>query len=111
MPTINTRTSMATATSATPLSGNQYEYLPFNAMVEIGISSNVNLVLATVFSGSDLLLQEGPVQLGTVDFLPKYPDDFSLTDVASAGDRLSINLRNTNAGTAVVMCSVKLTPI
>ena len=111
MPSINTRTSIATGLAATPLVGNQYEFLPFPAMVEIGIVTHVNLVLATVYSGSDLLLQEGPVQLATIDFAPKYPDDFQLTDVAEERDRLSILLRNTNAGTAVVMCTVKITPL
>jgi hypothetical protein len=111
VPTINTRSVITTGLAATPLVGNQYEILPFPAMVEIGIVSNVNLVLATVYSGSDLLQQEGPVQLATVDFLPKYPDDYGLTDVADERDRLSILLRNTNAGTATVICSVKITPL
>lgn len=111
MPLINIRTSMATATSATPLAGSQYEYLPFNALVEIGITSSVNLVLATVSSGSDILSEEGPVTLGTADIFPRYPDEFTLQDVAAAGDRLKVALRNTNAGTAVVMTSVRITPI
>jgi hypothetical protein len=110
MPRIQTRTSMATNTSATPLVGNQYEYLPWDSMVEIGVNANVNLVLATIYSGSDLLLDEGTVTLGTVDIGPKYPDDF-FSDVAAAGERISVKLRNTNAGTAVVMTTVNLTPI
>lgn len=111
MPIINVRSSVATGASAQPLSGSQYEYLPFNALVEIGVTSNVNLVLATVSSGSDILMEEGPVTLGTADVFPKYPDEYTLQDVAAAGDRLKVAIRNTNAGTATVMTSVRITPI
>jgi len=111
MPIINVRNSVATGASVNPLSGSQYEYLPFNALVEIGVTANVNLVLATVSSGSDILMEEGPVTLGTADVFPKYPDEYTLQDVAAAGDRLKVNIRNTNAGTAVIMTSVRITPI
>ena len=111
MPIINVRNSITSGASANPLSGSQYEYLPFNALVEIGITASVNLVQATVSSGSDILSEEGPVTLGTADVFPRYPDEYTLQDVAAAGDRLKINLRNTNAGTAVVMTSVRITPI
>jgi len=43
--------------------------------------------------------------------MPKYPDDFQLTDVAEERDRLSVLLRNTNAGTATVLITVKITPL
>jgi hypothetical protein len=111
MPIINVRNSIATGASAQPLAGSQYEYLPFNAMVEVGITSSVNLVLATVSSGSDILQEESNVTLGTADVFPRYPDEYTLQDVAAAGDRLKVNLRNTNAGAAVVMTSVRITPI
>lgn len=111
MPIINVKSSVTTGASAQPLNGSQYEYLPFNALVEVGITSSVNAVLATVSSGSDILQEEGPVTLGTADVFPRYPDEYTLQDVAAAGDRLKINIRNTNAGTAQVMTSVRITPI
>lgn len=111
MPIINVTSSIAAGASANPLSGSQYEYLPFNALVEVGITSNVNAVLATVSSGSDILQEEAPVTVGTADVFPKYPDEYTLQDVAAAGDRLKVSLRNTNAGTATVMTSVRITPI
>lgn len=111
MPIINVRTVLALNSTATPLVGSQYEYLPFNASVEIGINTDATGVLATVYSGSDLLLQEGPIMLGTINILPKYPDDFFLQDIAAAGERLSILLRDTSGAQRIVMTSVKLTPI
>ena len=37
MPTIRRTTVLAANATANPLQGSQYEYLPFNAMVEIAI--------------------------------------------------------------------------
>lgn len=112
MPVIQTRTTMTANGTATPLSGSQYEFLPFNARVEIAIqASAVNQVVATVYSGSDVLMEEGQVQQGTTGVLPKYPDDFFLVDDALAGDRLSIRLRETAGATPVVMAIVRITPL
>jgi hypothetical protein len=111
LPTIVKRTALAANGTASPLAGEQYEYLPFDAQVEIAISSDANGVLATVYSGTDLLQKEGPVQLGTINVMPKYPDDFFLTDVAAAGEKLTIDLRDTSAAARVVMTVVRLTPI
>jgi len=111
MPTIAVRTSLGASSTATPLSGNQYEYLPFDAFVEFGITADATGVLATVYSGSDVLMEEGPVILGSaINVGPRYPDDFFLQDEAVAGDRLSVRLRDTSAATRVVMTTVKITP-
>lgn len=111
MPLISQRVVMTASGTANPLAGSQYEFLPFDASVEIAIQADATGVLASVFSGSDVLMQEGPVQVGTINIMPKYPDDFFLTDVAAAGERLSILLRDTSAAVRTVMVAVKLTPI
>lgn len=111
MPVIQTQTTMTANGTATPLQGNQYEYLPFDALVEIAIlASAVSQVKATVYSGADVLMEEGPVQTGTSGTMPKYPDDFYLVDQALAGDRLSIRLREIAGATPVVTCVVRITP-
>ncbi len=111
MPTLVVRTALAASGTATPLSGSQYEYLPFPALVEIGISTDATGVLATVSSGPDILQEEGPVQVGTINVQPKYPDDFYLRDEAAPGDRLKIGLRDTSAAARVVMTVVNITPL
>lgn len=111
MPSITKRTVMVANGTAAPLSGEQYEFLPFDASVEVAIQADATGVLATVYSGSDVLQQEGPVQLGTINVQPKYPDDFALQDIAAAGERLSILLRDTSGAARTVMTVVKLTPI
>lgn len=106
------RTTMTANGTATPLSGSQYEFLPFNARIEMAIqSSTVNSVVATVYSGSDVLMEEAAIQSGTSGVLPKYPDDFYLVDDALAGDRLQVKLRETAGTTPVVMTVVRITPI
>lgn len=109
MPTISRQTSMATGTTATPLSGDQFEFLENNAHVEIGIVADVASVSATVTVGSDLLQSDGPVQQKATPPLVTYPDDFMLTDDALAGSRIVVLLRNANAGTALVGTKVRIT--
>jgi hypothetical protein len=111
MPVISVRTALGASSTATPLSGSQYEYLPFDAFVEFGIVADAVGVLATVISGSDVLMEEGPVILGSaINVMPRYPDDYLLNDDAVAGDRLSVRLRDTSAAARVVLTVCKITP-
>jgi len=111
MPVLPIRTVLAANGTATPLSGSQYEYVPFAARVEIGISTDATGVLATVSSGPDILQEEGPVQVGTINVQPKYPDDFYLVDEAAPGDRLKVGLRDTSGAQRIVMTVVRLTAL
>jgi len=111
MPTITVRTALAASATATPLSGSQYEFLPFPARVEIGIAADATGVLATVSSGPDILQEEGPTSVKTINIPPVYPDDFTLEDEAAAGDRLKVGLRDTSGAARVVMTTVRITPL
>lgn len=107
-----------------PLQGNQYEYLPFPARVEFAIvghdgteAGQTALVRATVFSGSDILQQAGPITDKSAVTAQSqnavYPDDFLLDDVAAAGERLSVQLDvpPSVSGDAVFDTVVKITPL
>jgi hypothetical protein len=111
MPMIQVRTVLAANSTAQPLTGNQYEYIPWPCLVEAAVLTDATGVLATVASGPDILQEEGPVQVGTINVQGKYPDDFHLSDTAAPGDRLKINLRDTSGAQRIVMTSVKLTPL
>jgi len=125
MPTIRVRNTAATgAITVFPLQGNQYEYLPFNARVEFAIVGHdgatggvVNSARATVFSGSDILQQQGPITDKSAVTAQSqdavYPDDFLLDDVAAAGERLSVQLDIPADVTfdAVFDTVVKITPL
>ena len=111
MPTIRaTTTNIPANSTAFPLQGNQYEYLPFNALVEFAIVSNASTILATVYSGSDVLQQSGAVTTKATS--PLYPDDFLLSDVAMAGERISVELRETGGiATTDIETVVRITPL
>jgi len=125
MPTIRVR-NIAEAGSITvfPLQGNQYEYLPFNARVEFAIVGHdggtagvVSAARATVFSGSDILQQQGPITDKSAVTAQSqdavYPDDFLLDDVAAAGERLSVQLDIPSDTTfdSIFDTVVKITPL
>jgi hypothetical protein len=93
------------------LAGSLYEYLPFPAYIEIGITGSATGLLATINSGPDTLMEEGDVTTGTAGLLPKYPDDFHLTDDAAVQDRLKIALRNPTGGTITANVAVRITPL
>ena len=111
MPTIRvTTTNLAANAQAFPLQGNQYEFLPFNARVEFAIVANAAGIDVTVYSGSDVLQQNGPATVKATP--PLYPDDFLLDDVAMAGERLNVILRETaGVATTDIETVVKITPI
>lgn len=111
MPTITVRTALGANGVATPLSGSQYEFLPFPARVEFGICADATGVLATVASGPDILQEEGPVIVKAINVKPVYPDDFELDDEAASGDRLKVSVRDTSGAARVVFTTVRITPI
>lgn len=108
MPFVPKRIVLAANSTASALTDDQFEYLPYNAVVEFALLADATGVLATVFSGSDLLMDEGPVAIGTINVFPKYPDDYHLTDVAAGGERLKIRLRDTSGAQRIVMVGVRI---
>lgn len=111
MPTTLVRTALGALGTAKPLAGTTYEFLKFPALVEIGIVTDATGVLASVSSGPDILMEEGPVQIRAINVAPVNPDDFLLTDEAAPGDRINVTLRDTSGAARVVMTAVKITPL
>lgn len=112
MPTIRVSTvNIPANATAFPLQGNQYEYLPFPARVEFAVVANAATISVTIFSGSDVLQQDGPV-ISKAALLTVYPDDFLCDDVAAAGERLNVILRETGGvATTDIETTVKITPL
>jgi hypothetical protein len=113
MPTIQNRVSVAAATTIdNVLSGSQYEFLPFNAALEFGLVGDANAtdLRLDVYSGQDVLLENS--EPSSLARMPVYPDDFNLTDVAAAGERIKIRVRNSNAGAArTLFFALRINPI
>ena len=112
MPSINKRFSMATGTTVdNALANSQYEFAPFDGTIEVGIFADKNLVTTAIFSGPDVLAEPGSaVPFGAAEALPVYPDHYPWEDEVAQGDRLKIQLVNSNAGTALVNVILRMTP-
>jgi hypothetical protein len=111
VPFIGKRIALSASTTVSALADDQFEYLPYDALVQFALSADATGVLMTIFSGGDLLMDEGPVPIGTINVFPKYPDDYHLEDVAAGGERLKIRLRDTSGAARVVMVGVRISQI
>ena len=112
MPTIRRTTVLAANATANPLQGSQYEYLPFNAMVEIACLAIADSVAqASVFSGSDVLLQNEVVDGLALAVPIQYPENFEISDVAAAGERLGVTITDISGAGTTVRTVVRITPV
>src|SRR5713226_8576530 len=86
-----------------PLSGWQYEFLPWPAQIILLLrSTDVNL-RATVYTGSETIQERAPIQAGgTAGFTPSELNTAPITWIAAAGDRIKVVIDNTTAGTPTV---------
>jgi hypothetical protein len=111
MPTISGVTPIAAgASNPNVLSGSAYEFLQSPARVDFGLVGDAAGELrVTVQSGSDVLLEESPISRAAR--VPVWPDDFSLSDLALAGDRLKVQARNTGVASNNLFWTVRITPL
>ena len=111
-PLIKTNTTVAANATAFPWQGNQYEFLPFDAAVSIALLADAgDVFIASVFSGSDVLLQSSPIDALAVATPITYPDDYSLQDVAAAGERLGCDVTEGAAAISIVRTAVQIIPL
>lgn len=113
MPLIQGNISIAAnAVNDNVLAGSQFEFLPYDAQLEFGLNGDANGadLRVDVYSGQDVLLENAP--MSAQNRIPVYPDDFSLTDVAGAGERIKVRVRNTSGAAArSLLYSVRITPL
>jgi hypothetical protein len=111
MPMMQGTTSIAGLTvNDNILSGSQWEFLPYNARLEFGLVGDANAadLRVDVYSGQDVILENAPPS--AQNRIPIYPDDFTLTDFAAAGERLKIRVRNTNAAARSINFCIRISP-
>jgi hypothetical protein len=112
MPTVKRTSTLVANGVAFPLQGSQYEYLPFDALIQAAIRADTgDVAVATMFSGTDLLLEESPVDERALTEPIIFPDDYDIQDVAAAGERIGITIRETAGAAAVVRTVVRITPL
>lgn len=113
MPTIQSKATIAAgAVNDNVLTGSQFEFLPYNAFLEFGLVGDATHgadLRLDVYSGQDTLAENmTPSVAGRA---PVYPDDFTLNDVAGAGERIKVRVRNVGANPADLNYSVRITPV
>jgi len=91
------------------LSGSQFEFLPYDASLSFAINGSANGLLSDVYSGQDVLAENFSVN--SANRVPINPDDFLLHDVAAAGERIKVRVRNPTAGPLTVFYAVVITPV
>lgn len=94
------------------LAGSQWEFLPYDARIDFGLNGDANGgdLRIDVYSGGDVVAENlvPSVQNRT----PVWPDDFPLNDVAAAGERLKVRVRNTSAAAArTIFFSIRISPL
>lgn len=128
MPTIRRRTvftaGVPSGAGLYPITGSQYEYLPFDAEVEFAVVATptedtdvgVANIEASIYSGSDVLQQQDAVTVKPIGALAapiSRRDDFLVSDVAAAGERISVELSSPPAdatSNGIVETCVIITP-
>lgn len=116
MSQISVRTVLPANTQVNALSGTQYEFLPpgmfpRGAFVEFGTTADATGVLRTVQTGSDVVEEESPVNLGTINVQPVYPDHFTLNDLVGPGEKINVKLRDTSGVQRTIMTVVRFTAL
>lgn len=104
MPQLPFSTSLAAnALAVNPISGWQYEYLPWPAQVIVLMRATAIGINGTVYSGSETIQERAPVQAGgTAGTTPSELNTPAVSWLAAAGDRLKLVLDNTTAGAVTV---------
>jgi hypothetical protein len=103
MPQLNISQSVAAGAVANIITGWQYEYLPWPARIKLLIRAPVTTLKLTVFSGSETIMEESPIQSGgTAGVTPAELTTPPIVFDAPAGDRLKLNVRSTDAGAQTV---------
>ena len=106
--------SAAVASGATfePLTGWQYQYLPWPARVEVMSRSTLVTAVQTYTSGSETIVEESPVQAGGTAGVTPSPLNTPVQGWdAAAGDLLKLRFRNDNASTATIDGIIEVTPL
>lgn len=91
------------------ITGSQFEFLPYNAHLDFGLTQSATGLVCDVYTGQHTITESLAPSLQ--NRVPVYPDDFPLQDVAGAGERVKIRVRNTTGGALTLYYTMKITPV
>jgi hypothetical protein len=96
----------ANATVANQLSGNQFEFLPYDSHIEVMGSIAATGITWSMYANNELLFSNVIPNIKTGNN-PVYPDDLILAFDAAAGTRLVLSLANSTGGAVVTAYIVR----
>lgn len=112
MPQLTISQAIAAGAVSNIITGWQYEYLPFPARVKLLSRATATTLKLTVFSGSETIQEESPIQGGgTAGITPSELNTPPVTWDAAMGDRLKLNVRSTDAGSQTVDAIIWVFPL
>ncbi len=110
MPLIQSSISIpANSVNDNVIAGSQFEFLPYNAALRFALNGSAAGLVADVYSGQDVLAEQ--MGVNTLNRVPINPDDFLLSDVAGAGERIKMRVRNTSGGALTLFYACMIDPI
>lgn len=110
MPTIQNSVSVAAnSTNDNVITGSQFEFLPYNAKLDFGLCGSAAGLEVDVYTGQDTVAERYAVN--TQNRFPINPDDFVLSDIAMAGERVKVRARNTTGGALTLFYSININPV
>jgi hypothetical protein len=102
----------ANAFNANVWTGTQFEFAPYDALLELGVMGSATGLQFTFATGADTLaIDQAVTVVRAANQYPLYPDDFSVNDVVGEGERIVEAIRNTTAGALSHFSAIKLTPL
>ena len=87
----------ANATVANVLSGNQFEFIPYDAHIEVLGSMSATGLSYSMYANNELLFSNVLPNIKAANN-PVYPDDLILAFDAAAGTRLVLSVTNSTGG-------------
>lgn len=95
-----------------PLSGWQYEYLPWPASIGLLVRATTTGTRITIFSGSETIQERTPIQGGgTAGVTPSELNTAPVTWFGAAGDRLKLVIDEVGGLTPTVDGVIKIDPV
>lgn len=110
MPVIKNSDDIAANASVNVLVGSIFEFLPWNASINLGVTADATGLLYTFTSGSDVVIEESPVDV-KAGLFPVIPDDMDVQDVAGMSERMVLQIRNTTGAAITARTLLQLMPL
>jgi len=93
-------------------SGTQFEFAPYNGLLELGVLGSATGLQVTFATGADTQAIDQAISVvRAANQYPLYPDDYVFTDVIGVGQRIVEAIRNTTGGALSHFSSIRLNPL